>query len=184
MTAVAKSKRKVKRHAQPPNIFLCFEPHCQLQSSLRVHHTPSAVSPVDKEAANPTISELIDYCTAPLQDLYWHGECWNLRRRPALPQYFTEYARRPSVLRKNSTADTIVHDPRPRTILADIHLNFSAATVTSMRVLTPAIHHRVRVVQAIESEAHHSRERGHRRDGRAKRWSSYSKEVVLWRNVV
>ncbi|PBL00193.1 hypothetical protein ARMGADRAFT_1072570 [Armillaria gallica] len=140
------------------------------QSSLRVHHTPSAVSPVDEEAINPTINELIDYCSAP----------------PASRQ-----ARKTSTGTENGgTYDLPSHNTLP-SMLEDlpfsvkISLRISyAATVTSMGIPTPAIHHQVQVVQAVNSEAYHSWERERRRNGRAKRWSSYRKEVVLWQNIV
>ncbi|KAK0234023.1 MFS transporter [Armillaria fumosa] len=106
--------------------------------------------PVDEDVVD--LSESFGYSTE-------NGGTYELH---PLPECFTERARRPSVVRNDSTADTITfNDLVPEqslTVLEDVHLKSHIVTETSTEVVIPPIHHRA---QTVESEG--SRSQSYRR---------------------
>lgn len=97
--------------------------------------------PGDEDAVD--LCESIDYSTE-------NGGTYELH---PLPGCFTERARRPSVVRNDSTADTItlgaLAPEQSLTVLEDVHLKSRSVTETNTKVVVPATHHRA---PAVESE--------------------------------
>ncbi|PBL00129.1 MFS general substrate transporter [Armillaria gallica] len=115
--------------------------------------------PADEEAVD--LSESIDYTAPPSRQARKistsadNGGTYELH---PLPGYFTERARRPSVLRNDSTADTItLKDLVPEQslpVLEDAHLKSRIATVTSTGVAIPTVHHRAQIVESERSKSY------------------------------
>ncbi|KAK0234035.1 MFS general substrate transporter [Armillaria fumosa] len=114
--------------------------------------------PADEEAVD--LSESIDYTTPPSRQARKisasadNGGTYELH--PRLLEHLTERARRPSVLRNGSTADTItLKDLVPEQslpVLEDVHLKSRIATATSTGVAIPAIRHRAQIIESERSK--------------------------------
>ncbi|SJL13468.1 uncharacterized protein ARMOST_16912 [Armillaria ostoyae] len=138
-----------------------------LMSSLSVAVKPVVERldhlPVDEDAVD--LGESIDYI-APLgrqaRKITTSGENGGTYELHPLPEGFTERARRPSVLRNDSTVDTItLKDLVPEQslpVLENVHLKSCIATATSPGVAIPSIHHRAHAVESAKGSKSHRRQ--------------------------